>query len=173
MSNFIFFDNKNHNQDEKFISMSNGLTDVFINVLVLAGSKLAEAEEEKQLIVWLAENDQRMVGNSVDFDIVDMPWHKERFDKDKQFIINVIEAAKNKTDWDKLDYEPNEEWLFEALNDYKILIKRMTEDDVISEKLTEWISYKQDDEPVKCGFPRCNKHNTFLSRFGCQLCNNK
>ena len=43
------------------IQMSNGLTDVFLNVLILSGSALAKTVSEKRLIVWLAEKDQSRI----------------------------------------------------------------------------------------------------------------
>jgi len=44
------------------ISMSNGLTSVFIEVLVISGSILANTDREKELIIWLAQRDQSVVG---------------------------------------------------------------------------------------------------------------
>ena len=58
----------------ELLQMSNGLTDVFVNVLVLSGSALARTVSEKRLIVWLAEKDQsRMGAGTVDFDLWEMP----------------------------------------------------------------------------------------------------
>ena len=37
------------------LQMSNGLTDVFLNVLILSGSALAKTVSEKRLIVWLQQ----------------------------------------------------------------------------------------------------------------------
>jgi len=42
------------------ISMSNGTTSVFISILVLTGSRLAVSERQKELIVWLACQDQSL-----------------------------------------------------------------------------------------------------------------
>ena len=68
MGNIICF-NKNTPIDD-CICMSNMATDVFINVLSLSGSILAETVEEKQLIVWLSEKDQKFAGlGTVGFDI--------------------------------------------------------------------------------------------------------
>ena len=49
MANIICFD-KNTSVDD-WICMSNGTTDVFINVRSLSGSILAETVEEKQFII--------------------------------------------------------------------------------------------------------------------------
>lgn len=105
MGNIICF-NKNTPIDD-CICMSNMATDVFINVLSLSGSILAETVEEKQLIVWLSEKDQKFVGlGTVGFDIVEMPWKKETFSNDKIFLLNVIKSAESKLGWEKLDYIP-------------------------------------------------------------------
>lgn len=58
MANIICFD-KNTPVDD-WICMSNGAMDVFINVLSLSGSILAETVEEKQFIIWLSEKDQKL-----------------------------------------------------------------------------------------------------------------
>ena len=68
------------------LQMSNGLTDVFVNVLVLSGSALAKTVSEKRLIVWLAEKDQSRVGaGTVDFDLWEMPWDSNTFEEDRGF----------------------------------------------------------------------------------------
>lgn len=51
MGNVISFDD--NTSPSEFISMSNGLTSVFISTLGLSGSILAKTEKEKQIIIWL------------------------------------------------------------------------------------------------------------------------
>ena len=69
------------------LQMSNGLTDVFLNVLILSGSALAKTVSEKRLIVWLAEKDQSRVGaGTVDFDLWEMPWDLNTFEEDRAFL---------------------------------------------------------------------------------------
>ena len=97
MSNIISFDGKVVPDDDSLV-MSNGGTDVFINILALSGAAIARTESEKRLMVYLSEKDQVIGRGCVGFDIVEMPWDKE-------------------------------------------------------------------------SFPRCKKHNTFLTCFGCQICN--
>lgn len=60
MGNIISLNDKTPKSD--WISMSNGLTSVFISVLGLSGSRLAQTDDEKRLIVWLLEKDQSAVG---------------------------------------------------------------------------------------------------------------
>lgn len=57
MSNIISFDG-NVTPDDDSLVMSNGGTDVFINILALSGSVIANTESEKRLMVYLSEKDQ-------------------------------------------------------------------------------------------------------------------
>lgn len=159
--------------DSDTISMSNGLTDVFINVLMLSGSRLAETVDEKRLIVWLAERDQSKVGmGTVGFDIREMPWNINRFEESRRFMLETVVLAKNKTDWDKLDYAPNEELLFPVLNKFSDMLSKLAAKDIDPNAVEEWLSDATSDDPVFLGFPKCEKHGALLSCFGCQLCNN-
>jgi len=97
------------------ISMSNGLTSVFISTLGLSGTYFAKTDNEKRMIVWLLERDQSAIGcGAVGFDICDMPWDGADSYETKQFLLNVIDGVKKKIGWDFLDYQPNEELIFLA-----------------------------------------------------------
>ena len=158
----------------KNLSMSNGLTDVFISVLLLSGSQLAKDEDEKRLIVWLAERDQSAVGmGTVGFSILEMPWNIKTFEKDQAFMRKTIEHAKNGIGWKQLDYVPSEDLLLPALDQFYSLIVQLKQSDINSHHLEEWLAEATENDPVRCGFPRCVKHNTLLTIFGCQICNNK
>lgn len=114
MGNIVSFDKCGQN-----ISMSNGLTSVFISSLGLSGTHLAKTDDEKQIIIWLLEKDQSAVGiGSVGFDVCDMPWNNANFDNIKCFLLNVIEGAKKKIGWEFLDYKPSEELLFPCLDQF-------------------------------------------------------
>lgn len=170
MANIVWSGSEN---DSENIGMSNGLTDVFINVLVLSGSNLARTAEEKRLIVWLAEKDQSKVGmGTVGFDLCDMPWNKETFEENRAFLLKVIEAAKNKAGWELLDYVPNEKLLFPCLDRFAQLISKIGTDNIKPEALEEWLKAANPSDPVLAGFPKCPKHGALLSCFGCQICNN-
>ena len=153
------------------IQMSNGLTDVFLNVLILSGSALAKTVSEKRLIVWLAEKDQsRMGAGTVDFDLWDMPWDLNTFEEDKAFLLRVVSAAKKRLGWEKLDYCPDEDMLFPCLDRFSELISNFSQ--IQSGALEEWLAESDPSDPVMSGFPRCSRHQTLLSIFGCHICNN-
>lgn len=159
---------------EDSLKMNNGLTAVFIDVITLAGSRLARTVDENRLIVWLAEKDQSVVGiGTVGFDIREMPWNTESFEENKRFMLKVIKAAENKTDWEKLGYKPNEEHIFWALKKFAELITQMTADDVDENAKKEWLGAAESDDPVLCGFPKCPKHGILLTCFGCLFCDSE
>ncbi|MDE6580020.1 MAG: hypothetical protein K2K41_05755 [Ruminiclostridium sp.] len=170
MSNIVWSGAGN---DSECVRINNGLTDVFINVLDLSGSNLAQTAEEKRLIVWLAEKDQSKVGmGTVGFDVCEMPWNIEAFKENKTFLLNVIEGAKNKSGWELLEYTPNEELLFPCLDMFAQLISKIGADNIKPEALKEWLEAATSSDPVLLGFPQCPKHGALLSCFGCQICNN-
>ena len=153
------------------LKMSNGGTSVFINVLCLSGGRFAGTESQKRFMVFLAEKNQYICGlGTVGFDIVEMPWNKASFDDDKAFMLKVIDGARQKIGWETLRYLPNEELVDEYLEAFKKLIERMTVDDIIEECLTEWLSAADENDPVKCGFPKCKIHDAYISVHGCQVC---
>ncbi len=81
------------------LRMSNGLTSVFIEVLVISGSLLATTYREKEIIIWLAQRDQSVVGiGTVGFDIDEMPWTVDSFEREKEFVLYTISAAKEGQD---------------------------------------------------------------------------
>ena len=175
MGNIISFDGKVSTNDDS-ISMSNGLTDVFIDYLLISGSELANSESEKRVLSFFAEKQQSIMGmGNVGFYIIEMPWSKEYFEQDKAFLLNVIEHARvlsrQKEVWTKLGYEPGKEHIDYALNGFNDLIKRMTLKDIDENNLKEWLAESEPDAPVCCGYPKCPKHGIILSFCGCKLCN--
>lgn len=131
------------------IVMSNGLTGVFINVIGLSGSRLAKTADEKRLIVWILEKNQSAVGiGTVGFDLCEMPWNKQFFDENKEFMLLVLAGAKKKWGWETLDYEPNEPFLFPCIDQFAKLIQQMTPDDIDWDSGREWERMSFSDDPV-------------------------
>lgn len=158
---------------DEWISMSNSLTSVFVDVLTLSGSHLAVTDDEKRLIVWISEKDQSRVGiGTVGFDICEMPWNPITFEDNKKFLLNVIYHAKNRFGWELLEYKPNEDFIFYSLDQFAVLINKMCINDIQQGSLEKWLDYSEDNDPIFCGFPKCKKHNTLLTCFGCHICNN-
>jgi hypothetical protein len=59
--------------DLQYIRMSNGLTSVFVSVLALAASELAETDRPRGFAVWFASHDQLYGLGMVGFDTSELP----------------------------------------------------------------------------------------------------
>lgn len=93
MGNVIYLEGQ---PEHTALSMSNGLTDTLISALLLSGSQLAKTDQEKRLIVWLAEKDQSAVGmGTVGFSVLDMPWDRNTFEQDRSFLRRTSRAGEN------------------------------------------------------------------------------
>lgn len=161
---------RDHDNFEEHLKMSNGLTSVFIAVLVLSGSTLARNKTEKEWVSWLASRDQGVCGiGTVGFYISNMPWTKAGFVNERDFVLRVIEGAREKLRWDVLDYNPNEEFVAFALDRFQNLINLFDEQYINEEACQEWQSYLK-----KYGFlenlPMCKHHAVYLHPAGCVLC---
>lgn len=184
MSNSIHFSDKGHRPippltDRAFwdeyardkLSMTNRGTAMFINIICLSGGRLAETDTQKRMMVFLAEQNQDAVGSgTVGFDIDEMPWDREHFAEDKAFMLRVIEGARQRLGWETLDYTPNAEFAMSYLDDFQVLIERMTEADIRDELLAEWLAWHDPEDPPFCGYPLCSVHHAYLSLYGCQVC---
>ncbi|MGO4530453.1 hypothetical protein AB4Z30_15330 [Paenibacillus sp. 2TAF8] len=157
------------------LRMTNTATSVFIEILVLSGSRLAKTNREKEFVIWLAQRDQNRVGRgTVGFELNEMPWLKKDVALMKQFMVNVIHGAMNKSGWHLLDYEPGEEWCHTTLQHFLMIIQTFTAKDIDEQSYLEWISSDEEDEyepTVPVGHPKCNQHGVYLSCFGCVICN--
>ncbi|MFD0675604.1 MULTISPECIES: hypothetical protein [unclassified Paenibacillus] len=158
------------------IKMSNGLTSVFFEVLVISGSILAEIDREKEIIIWLAQQDQSVVGiGTVSFNIEDIPWTNENFKKEKEFMIRTISNAIEGLGWERLSFEPRKDWIIERLEQFKLMIDAFDETNININNYLRWSEIEEgDDNPtIPYGFPKCQKHSIYLSCHGCILCNDE
>lgn len=154
-------------QDLPSLSMNNGLMSAFIGVLTIALSSLAKSVNEKRIAVWVASHDQRIFGSGVvDFDVCDVPWSVKTFDADKTFMLQAIQAAASKFEWQKLGYSPREDWVLESLRSFQGLVEHFLVEHVLSH--VQW-TWQFGEEPA--GFLQCAKHGVYLHSHGCVLCN--
>lgn len=157
------------------ISMSNGLTSAFLELLVISGSIIAQSNRERELIIWLAQRDQAIVGiGTVGFDIYEMPWTFENFEEERNFISQTIISAINGVGWEHLNYESQQDWILERLEHFHQMINHFDKQYVNEIHYKEWLEIDEDDDNLTIpeGYPKCNKHLVYLSCHGCILCNN-
>ncbi|MFD1989368.1 hypothetical protein ACFSGI_05315 [Paenibacillus nicotianae] len=164
------------NDSIESIGMSNGLTSVFIEVLSISGSILAQTNREKEMIIWLAQRDQSVVGiGTVSFDIDEMPWTIEHFLIEKKFILEVILKAIDGLGWEKLSYEPQQEFIISCLQQFYSMIEVFNQEHVDIKNYLEWTEIEEgDDRPtIPIGYPKCENHDIYLTCHACVLCNSE
>ncbi|MGK5638547.1 hypothetical protein ACSNOK_09590 [Streptomyces sp. URMC 126] len=89
--------------------LSNGGTAVFVDVLTLAVSELAENPWDFRFAALLARQDQSVMGRgAVGFDLADLDWGRTPRERAaaKDFVLRVIDLALRRHRWDELDYFP-------------------------------------------------------------------
>lgn len=74
---------------------------------------------------------------------------------------------------DLLDYQPSEELLLPSLEKFLFLIAQLKQAAIQPDCLEAWLAEAAENDPVRCGFPRCPRHHTLLTVFGCQICNHE
>lgn len=112
----------------KWLTMSNQGTDCFFELLLYASETFARTKTQNRIISFLKDqkNINDVTPGTAGFDIEDMPWERSSFFEDGQFLLDVIEKAKNRTVWEKLPYEPEESIVIPWLDQFADMIKEFT-----------------------------------------------
>ena len=153
---------------------SNGCLDVLLAVIGLSGSRIAQSDDERNLIVWLMEKDQSIVGlGTVGFDIIEMPWKKLCFEGQKLFMLQVLDGVKEKIGWETLDYKPNEEIIFDRISTLHDMFRLIQIEDINEDLTVQWLEDPDICELIRGGYPKCKKHGIYMSIWGCLACNDK
>jgi hypothetical protein len=150
------------------IQMSNGLTSAFVSVLSLAASALAESDRQREFAAWFASHDQGIFGiGVVGFDISELPWSPETFVSDREFILRVIDAARARTGWERLGYEPRAEWLQACLDQFRAMVEAFDPGHACGSESAVWC-YGRPAQLVLCPVHRVYQH-----QHGRVLCNDQ
>jgi hypothetical protein len=153
--------------------LSNSATNTFLEVLVGCGSKLARTEEEKAIVVWLAYQDQSFRGNSIFDHVAEMGWTAENFDREKPFVLAMIDAAivewGAKVDGSAVE-RAIERWLVPVLASLRQFVVEFSVDEIKEAVDSEWIRDWVRGEGS--AFAQCAKHRVYLHPQGCLFCNN-
>lgn len=155
--------------DVGIIQMSNGLTAVFISVLTLGASSLAESDRQREFAAWFASHDQHELGLGVaDFDVGELPWSPPTFPDDQRFLLRSIAAAKAKTGWARLGYEPREDWVQSCLDKFQVMIEAFAIEHA-GPASSVWAFGRGSLRPRR--FVLCPVHQAYEHERGCLLCN--
>ncbi|WP_141694477.1 hypothetical protein [Rhizobium multihospitium] len=143
------------------------MTDVFMEVLAIAASALAQTRSEQAFASWIASRDQAVFGlGVVGFDIAEMPWHVATFAEDRNFLIRAITTAESKAGWEKLlGYEPKEDWLMPCLMRLRMLVSAFGPHDIGPNSAAIHSTFSESD------LSRCETHGIIMHAYGCPVCN--
>jgi len=115
----------------EWLSMSNGGTDVFMDILASTNYHLLVDEHDNKLVKWILNHHEARMGDGFSgFDIGKMPWAKDNFYEDRDKLISIINKMKNKANWTGLGYEPNEKILYGFINQFIDLLLKMSAEDI-------------------------------------------
>ena len=156
-------------------SISNGWTTVLYSVLLISGSKLAETSWEELFLIWLAEHDQNHIGQGmVGIDVDRIHWSNSEFEQQREFVVKIAQNAINKSYWNELNYNTDEEVLVELLNLWIDIFSNVQIDDIIAMDDFTWYNKPKPSEIEM----KCHIHGIFLNQLGntnkdcCYLCHN-
>ncbi|MEV5596257.1 hypothetical protein [Streptomyces sp. NPDC052496] len=91
------------------LHLSNGGTVVFIDVLMLAVSDLADDEWDYRFAALLTLQDQNVMGRgAVGFDLRDIAWGASMVERarSKDFVLRTAALALSRHRWNELEYDP-------------------------------------------------------------------
>jgi|GEM_PF-513239 len=159
------------------IQWSNSRTIVVFSVLIINGSRLAKTRRKAEFILWLAQREQDVFGlGMVGFDLGDLPWSLDDFEKEKIFLLKVIESAKEELGCGVVKLGTHPEVLRGDLEDLRMLILNFTDEDLrtaylLKEELKD-IGGRGLPVEMPPQLEKCKIHRVLLTQYGCYVCNN-
>jgi hypothetical protein len=143
------------------VRMSNGSTDVFFDVLTLAGCDLASTAWEQNLVLYFADGHRAGRGDS-GFDLAELPW-TSNWPAEKQFFLRLIDAAAGRHGWDRLRYDPPS--AAAQLAAYRSMLASYTPVPSAMPGRPDW-----GQAPAAAELARCPSHDLCQGELGCRLC---
>ncbi|BCB76731.1 hypothetical protein GCM10022251_50030 [Phytohabitans flavus] len=143
------------------LRLSNGGTDVFFDVLTLAGCHVAETPWQQNLVLLFADGHRYDRGFS-GFDLGDIPWTAD-WPAERAFLLRVIDTALTRHGWHRLRYDPP--YAAEYLARYRELVTAFMPAPAVAPKLGDWRL-----APAPALLTRCPEHDLYQGEAGCRLC---
>ncbi|MFF5258357.1 hypothetical protein ACFY4C_05385 [Actinomadura viridis] len=148
---------------EDVLYLSNGSTDVFFDVLTLAGCALAATPWQRNLVLHLA--DGHRLGRGVHgFDLSELPW-TEDWMEEKAFLLEVIDKAITRYGWERLAYHPP--YARDDLRRYRAMVEGLPAPVPVRRSAArgDWRV-----PPPPASLARCAVHDIYQGLLGCRLC---
>jgi hypothetical protein len=143
------------------LRLSNGGTDVFFDVLTLAGCDLAGTPWQQNLVLHFADGHRLGMGMS-GFDLSDLPW-TENWPAEKAFFLRLIDLAASQHGWSELRYDPP--YAVTWLAAYRAMVAGFVPAPKTEPGRADWRT-----APRAEWLARCRSHNLYQGELGCRLC---
>lgn len=141
--------------------LSNGGTDVFFDVLTMAGCHIADTPWQQNLVLLFADGHRYSRGFS-GFDLSEIPWTAD-WPAEKAFLLQVLDTALARRGWHRLRYDPP--YITGHLARYREMVAAFTPVPVDAPKWGDWLS-----APAPTRLIRCPEHDVYEGESGCRLC---
>ncbi|WP_330182043.1 hypothetical protein OHB26_37905 [Nocardia sp. NBC_01503] len=142
------------------IYMTNSSTDVFCDVIALAGSSMTRTVWQQHLVLHFCDLERFRAGIS-GFDLAELPWTQDH-QAEQDFFLVLLDRANRRTGWEKLHYTPSIDY---NLGAFIQMLTRFRPTPTISSDFGNWTS-----APKPYLLDRCLRHKVFRGEFGCRLC---
>lgn len=142
------------------VYMSNGDTDVFCDVIALAGCSLARTVWQQHLLVHFCDLERFSSGTS-GFDLAELPWTPD-YRTEHDFFLAVLDRADHQIGWERLHYTPSIDHILAAFTQMLTLFRPRSS---IACALGDWTV-----APKPYLLDKCLRHGLFQGEFGCRLC---
>jgi hypothetical protein len=159
--------------DRDELHLTNGHTDVFFDVLTLAGCDLAKTEWEQNLVLYFADAHRLGMGTA-SFDLSEIPW-TANWRAEKDFFLRMIDTAASRHGWDRLSYDPP--YVANRLAIYRAMVAGFVPVPVAAPGLPfcrkvlavpglpVWRTAPGEELLARCG-----RHDIYQGELGCRLC---
>ncbi|RKR89494.1 hypothetical protein BDK92_3846 [Micromonospora pisi] len=141
--------------------LSNGGTDVFFDVLTLAGCHIAETPWQQNLVLLFADGHRYGRGFS-GFDLSEIPWTAD-WPAEKSFLLRVLDVALTGHGWHRLRYDPSH--IAGQLARYREMVAAFPP---VPVEVSQWGDWRS--APAPALLTRCPEHDLYEGEAGCRLC---
>ncbi|MFD3506166.1 hypothetical protein [Nocardia sp. NPDC058666] len=142
------------------VNMNNGSTDVFCDVIALAGSPLARTTWQQNLVLHFCDTSRASRGFA-GFDLDDLPWTADHR-AEQDFFLDLLDRATARTAWHHLTYTPA---IDHHLAAFTHLLTAFRPTPTPPSPLGDWTT-----PPNPSSLELCTHHPVFHGYYRCRLC---
>ncbi|UGT44277.1 hypothetical protein LTV02_13155 [Nocardia yamanashiensis] len=142
------------------VYLANGGTDVFCDVMALAGSGVARTPWQQNLVLHFCDMARYARGVS-GFDLAELPWTSDHR-REQEFFLAILDRARQRTGWDRLHYIPA---IDDRLEAFAQMVGAFDAREMTGSDFGDWTR-----APKPHHVEQCVRHGVFQGEFLCRLC---